>query len=192
VLEVENLGKRYGSRWILRDLSFSIGVGDRLAVIGENGSGKSTLLKIVAGLLAPSKGTAKFQGDPRTTLGYSALEQSLYPQLSVAEHLKMAADLRGCPARDEELLEIVGLGYAADKKASELSTGMKARLKMALATQARPSILILDEPSASLDEHGRELVNRIADEQSRRGCLLFATNDPAERRLANLELCLED
>lgn len=192
MLTVEGLGKQFGSRWVLRDLSFTLGQGDRLAVLGHNGSGKSTLLKIIAGLLSPSRGSAKFHGDPRTMLGYSALEQSLYPHLTVKEHLELAGALRGCDARADELLAFVGLPKAAERRAIELSTGMKARLKMAMAIQAKPRILILDEPGASLDEHGRDLVDRIAHEQSTRGCLLFASNDPAERRLANLELQLDD
>jgi len=69
-----------------------------------------------------------------------------------------------------------------------MSTGMKARLKLALAIQANPLLLLLDEPSAGLDEHGRALVESIAREQTQRGCLVLATNDPAERRLATLEL----
>jgi ABC-type multidrug transport system ATPase subunit len=189
VLEVEGLGKRYGGRWIFRNLSFRLGQGDRLVIVGRNGAGKSTLLRTLAGLLSPSEGRVMLAGgDPRLTLGLSALEQALYPQLTVAEHLRLAADLRACDDRTDELLEQIGLGYARDYPASQLSTGMKARLKLALATQARPRVLLLDEPGAGLDEQGRSLVEQIASEQRERGCLVMATNDPAERRLAELEL----
>lgn len=192
LLGARKLGKRYGSRWILRDIDLSLGPGDRLAILGQNGSGKSTLLRLLAGLLSPSAGDVSVDGDRRLTMGYSALEQSLYPHLSVAEHLRLAADLRGCEAREAELLDRVGLAKAARVMASELSTGMKARLKLAMAIQARPAILLLDEPGASLDEVGRALIETVAEEQTSRGCLVFATNDPRERRMANLELRLED
>lgn len=189
MLLVDNLGKRYGGRWVFRSLSFQLGTGDRLLVTGRNGSGKSTLLRTLAGLLSPSAGRVELPaGDSRLTVGLSALEQALYPQLTVAEHLRFAAKLRGCEAREDELLEQVGLGYARDVPASQLSTGMKGRLKLALASQARPKLLLLDEPGAGLDEAGRALVERIASEQAERGCLILATNDPAERRLANVEL----
>ncbi len=69
-----------------------------------------------------------------------------------------------------------------------MSSGMRARLKLALAIQAEPAILILDEPGASLDEEGRSLVRKIVDEQRQRGAVVVATNDPDERRLGNLEL----
>ncbi|AIE85876.1 ABC transporter ATP-binding protein [Fimbriimonas ginsengisoli] len=189
VLRVDRLGKRYGDRWIFRGLSFQLNLGDRLVIVGRNGAGKSTLLRTLAGLLSPSEGKVDLpEGDPRLTLGLSALEQALYPQLTVEEHLKLAADLRGCPPRSEELLDQIGLTYARRYPAGQLSTGMKARLKLAIATQAHPKLLLLDEPGAGLDEEGRALVKQIADEQRGRGCLVMATNDPSERRLAELEL----
>jgi len=193
VLKVEGLGKRFGSRWIFRGISFQLDAGDRLVILGRNGAGKSTLLKAIAGLTRPSEGKVTLpSGDVRLIVGLSALEQSLYPNLSVAEHLQLTADLRGCEPRTEELLDRIGLGYAKSFMASELSTGMKARLKMALAIQSRPAALLLDEPGAGLDEHGRSLVESIAHEQTERGCLIIATNDPTERRLANLELELAE
>ena len=190
-MRAEGLGKRYGRRWLFRDLSFSLETGQRLAILGHNGSGKSTLLRILAGLLAPSEGrVVPPEGDPRLSLGYAALEMALYAPLTVAEHLRLAAELRGCEARADELLDAVGLAHARDLPAGQLSTGMKARLKLAMAIQPRPSVLLLDEPGAALDEEGRALVARIADEQTARGALVVATNDPLERRLATHELAL--
>lgn len=189
VLEVERLGKRYGSRWVFRNLAFRLERGDRLVVVGRNGAGKSTLLKVLAGLLPPSEGTVTLpKGDARQTVALSALDQALYPQLSLAEHLQLAADLRGCDARVEELIELVDLPHARNLPASQLSTGMRARVRMALAVQARPAVLLLDEPGASLDEAGRALIDRIVIEQTAHGCLIVATNEPQERRLATLEL----
>jgi ABC-type multidrug transport system ATPase subunit len=192
VLAVEGLGKRFGNRWIFRGISFQLNRGDRLAVLGANGSGKSTLLKVISGLLPQTEGAVKLPcADVRTCLGLSGLEQSLYPNLTIREHLELAAQLRGCEARSSSLLQMIGLEHAADVQSAHLSTGMKARLKMALAVQPKPDVLLLDEPGASLDEEGRSLVDAIVGEQAERGCVIFASNDPAERRLANLELRLE-
>ncbi len=190
VLQVEKLGKRYGSRWLFRDLTFDLGIGDRLIVLGQNGAGKSTLLKIVAGLLPPSSGRARFEGDPRTTLGMATLDMSLYPALTVREHLEFSGRLRSCPDRSDELLERIGLQDASELATSQISTGMRARVKLAMAIQANPTILVLDEPGAGLDEKGRQLVAEIVKEQAQRGCLLLATNDPLERRLGTHELDL--
>jgi len=193
VVEVSGLGKRFGGRWIFRNLNFRLEQGDTLVVLGRNGAGKSTLLKTMAGLISPSEGTVTLpEGDVRLSVALSALEQALYPNLTVEEHLRFAGDMRGCPHRTDELLEQVGLVYARRYMAGEMSTGMKARLKLALATQARPKLLLLDEPGAGLDEQGRSLVEALSREQAKRGCLVLATNDPAERRFANVELELAD
>ncbi len=191
-MRAEGLGKRYGRRWLFRDVSFDLQRGHRLAILGHNGSGKSTLLRILALLLSPTEGTITSpEGDPRTAVGYAALEMALYASLTVDEHLDLAAKLRGCDPRKDELLESVNLAYARDLPAAQLSTGMKARLKLAMAVQPRPTVLLLDEPGAALDEEGRELVKRIAEEQTQRGALVVATNDPQERRLATHELVLD-
>lgn len=189
MLEVRGLGKRYGDRWLFRNLSFRLGQGDALIVLGRNGAGKSTLLKAIAGLLVPSEGKVVADvPDTRTGLSLSALEMSLYPALTLREHLRLASDLRGCPAREDELLARVGLTHAAHLAASKISTGMKARLKLALAIQSEPAILILDEPGAGMDEAGKELVQTICAEQKRRGVLVLATNDLREKELGTLEL----
>ena len=191
-MRAEGLGKRYARRWLFRNVDLSLEKGHRLAILGHNGSGKSTLLRLLAGLLSPTEGRViPPEGDSRTTLGYAALEMALYANLTVDEHLKLAAQLRGCDDRKDELLEAVNLAYARDLPAGQLSTGMKARLKLAMAIQPRPTVLLLDEPGAALDEEGKELVRSIADEQTQRGVLIVATNDPQERRLATHELVLD-
>jgi heme exporter protein A len=189
VLEVSGLGKRYGGRWLFRNLTFTLRQGDALIVLGRNGAGKSTLLRAIAGLLVPSEGkVTALVPDTRTGLSLSALEMSLYPALTLREHLRLAADLRGCAAREEELLTRIGLTHASELAASKISTGMKARLKLALAIQPDPSIHILDEPGAGMDEAGKELVQSICAEQKERGVLILATNDVREKELGTLEL----
>lgn len=189
---MKKVGKRFGSRWIFRHLEFELGVGDRLAVLGRNGSGKSTLLKVISGLIPQNEGDVEMPSEPQRCLGYSAIEQNLYPNLTCAEHLEFAGAMRGCAPRTAELLERVGLAEASRKFASEISTGMKTRLRLAIAIQAKPSILLLDEPGAALDDDGRALVREIADEQTARGCLIIATNDRTERSLATFELELAE
>jgi len=190
VLRVDCLGKRYADRWIFRQLNFSLNGGDALVVVGPNGSGKSTLLRIIAGLIDPTEGAIEQpQGDPRTTTGFSALDMQVYSHLTVSEHLEITARLRGI-AYDDNLLTRVGLQERKNQAAIELSSGMRARLKLALAIQSQPTLLLLDEPGAGLDETGRALLDQICEQQRQRGCLVVATNDPSERRLGTLELDL--
>lgn len=184
ILSANGLGKRYGSRWLFRRLEIDLAPGQVLAVTGPNGAGKSTLGKILAGLLPASEGSHEVRGE----IGYASVELALYPLLTVAEHLQLAADLRGVASRSDELLNWCGLSDARHRACGLISTGMKARLRLCLALQHRPSLLILDEPGASLDAPGQALVRDAIRRQRDAGAVVLATNDPAERDLADLEV----
>lgn len=181
------LGKRYENRWVLRKVEFQLGRGECLLVTGRNGSGKSTLLKLLAGIESPSEGVVESQG----RIGYSAPDLHLYPALTAVEHLELAAALRGCDAKTTDLLERVGLSADANRFAGEYSTGMRARLRLALAVQHDPDILILDEPTATLDAEGRALVDRLVEEQRHRGPIVLATNSEEDRKYGDWEICLD-
>ncbi len=192
MLVAEDLGKRFDRRWVLRHISFELKQGDCLAVLGRNGSGKSTLLRLLASLEVPTEGQVRAPQEPTLTIGYSALDQKLYPNLTIREHLDFAGDVRGIPARSDELLDRIGLTASAKTMGRALSTGMRSRVRLALAIQSHPLILMLDEPGAAMDEQGQALVASICKEQAERGVLILATNDPNERRHTNLELALVD
>src|SRR5262249_30517740 len=125
-----------------------------------------------------------------SSFGYAALAGELYPELSVLEHLELVADLRGCDPRSQDLMSLVGLTSASSTQAKAISSGMRARLKLAIAMQATRALLILDEPSAGLDTQGVELLAGVVTGQLDHGAVLLATNDPAERRLGTHELAL--
>ncbi len=184
VLSAKNLGKRLGSRWLFRNLEFELGIGDALLITGPNGSGKSTLLRCLCGLESLSEGSVT-----SGPLGLAAIDQAVYPDLTCQEHIDLMVDLRG--TGDRNALDLVNLKYAANLPAQKLSSGMRARLKLAMAVLHAPTVLLLDEPSATLDAPGIELVENLIAEQLKRGCLIIATNDPNERRLANQEISLE-
>jgi len=190
VLSAKDLGKRYGSRWLFRRLDLCVEAGQCLAISGKNGGGKSTLIKSLIGLISPSEGTVE-RPQHRNDIGYYSIEGALYPNLTVIEHLELAAELRGLPSKGEGLLETVDLLSAKDKLASQISTGMKTRLKLALAIQPNPKVLFLDEPSASLDEFGRAIVAEIIRLQCQSGAVLIASNDPSERSYATHVLSLD-
>lgn len=175
ILAAEGIGKRFGRRWVVRGVDLTLELGDRVAVVGPNGSGKSTLVKILAGLVAPSAG--KVVRPP--ALGYMALDLALYPSLSARDHLEWAGAARGCERRVKELVEMVGLEEPGERPVGAYSSGMRARLKLAIAIQHRPSLLLLDEPTAPLDEAGRLLVEGVV--RSFEGAVVVATNDPVEK-----------
>jgi len=190
MLAVERLGKKFDGRWIFRGVDFELQHGQALIVLGRNGAGKSTFLKTLAGVISPTEGTVRRPDDLPTQLGFCALDGALYPALSIEEHLVMAAQLRGVDARTDELLERICLEDARTRPCGKLSTGMRNRVKLALAIQARPEVLLLDEPGAAMDEAGKELVSSICAEQAERGVLVIATNDPSEVRFGTHEIVL--
>lgn len=178
---------------MLRHVGFEVDPGQVLVVRGKNGSGKSTLLRLLAGLLSPNEGLVERpRGELRRVLGYSGLDLAVYPSMSCEEHLEFAARMRGLAfAGAETLLMRVGLGEAVTKMGAQLSTGMRARLKLAMAIQAEPLVLILDEPTASLDDDGRALIADVLAEQRTRGVAVVATNDVTDVALGSHELVLD-
>jgi len=195
-LEVKNLSKFFDVRSVLRDVSFSLEVGGSLALIGPNGSGKTTLLKIMAGLLAPTRGRVVFSGPDgllnkdkvRELLSYVGPEMTLYDALTGEENLRFFAAMRGIGLTVEEIasrLEKVGLGGRGGDRYGAYSSGMKQRLKYAVALLNRPVFLLLDEPAANLDDDGRRIVSDIISCQKQSGILIIATNE--EREYAGAE-----
>ena len=200
VLTAARLGKRYGARVVFKNLDFSAAGGTVTAVLGANGAGKSTLLRLIAGLLRPDAGEIKVQGATdsqsevssaqlRALCGLSAPDAPLYRELSCLENLEFFGQARGVDYRGETLLshlEKFALRARRNDLAGDLSSGLRARLQLAVATLHQPPILLLDEPSANLDEAGRALLKCVLEEQRTRGLALVATNDTRD-----LELCDE-
>ncbi|MDR3708935.1 MAG: heme ABC exporter ATP-binding protein CcmA [Capsulimonadaceae bacterium] len=201
-LELTQIAKTYGRRRALRGVSLAVTGGEVVVVSGPNGSGKSTLLKIVAGLLRATGGavTMRLGGRPldpaerRRSVGYASPDLSLYTELTGRENLRFFAAVRGLPHsfdRGESLLDTVGLTGRGDEFVSAYSSGMRQRLRLAFALLHEPRVLLLDEPSATLDEEGVELVRRIvADHAASGGLALLATNDPREKAFGERSLVL--
>jgi ABC-type multidrug transport system ATPase subunit len=185
LISAEGIGKKFGSQWVIRDLSFEVKFGDCLIVNGRNGAGKSTLIRVLAGLERPTTGTVRHTLDYQTEIGFSALDQAVFPNLTVREHLELASEMRGIQSDIDDLIQFVELVDHRDHQSVQLSSGLRSRLKLALAIQSNPKFLILDEPSVALDEAGRDLVERVVKAQRERGAAVIASNDPEERRLGS-------
>lgn len=178
MLVATHVWKRYESRLVLRDLSFEVAPGACFAVVGRNGAGKSTLLRLVAGLLEPSRGQIEWNGaSTRGQCALSAPDAPLYRELSCLENLRFFARNRACDAQLKLHLAAWELERRADDLAGDLSSGLRARLGLAVASWFELPILLLDEPSANLDDIGRERVAALIQNQRARGVTLLATND---------------
>jgi ABC-type multidrug transport system ATPase subunit len=184
LIRAEGLGWRHSGGWLLRRVEFELRTGECLAVTGSNGTGKSTLLRLAAGLLEPSEGRVMRPGRAAAAL----LDASPYAELSPREHLALWRSL-GHPGGDD-MLNQVGLAAKADVPAGRLSSGQRVRLKIALALAQQPDCLILDEPTAALDDDGRRMIHQLVEEQTRRGAVLMATNDRRDLEAATHELPL--
>ena len=156
VLEARNLEKRFGDRVALKGISLTASSGDLVAVIGPNGAGKTTLLSMLAGDLAPDAGEIVTAPE---RVGWVPQQQSLYGKLTVEENLRLFARLERCDEVDEvvgRMLEQTALADRADSRAATLSGGNRQRLNVAIGLLGDPQVLLLDEPSASLDPRQRD------------------------------------
>jgi ABC-2 type transport system ATP-binding protein len=162
IIETSGLGRRYGGRWALQDCSVTLPPGHLVALVGPNGAGKTTLLNLVVGLTPPSVGTVSvLGGKPAGSLAaldeiaFVAQAMPLYRQLSVADMLHLTRNLNrqfdGSFARKR----LADLGIPEKQKVGKLSGGQHAQLALTLALARRPRLLVLDEPTASLDPLAR-------------------------------------
>jgi heme exporter protein A len=158
------LGRRFGGRVAVRDVTLSLEAGDCLALFGPNGAGKTTLLRMLAGLLRPSEGGGTVAGialpggaELRAAVGYISHASMLYSALSARENVELTARLFG--VRDPRsaamrALERMELADRAEMPVRQLSRGMQQRVTIARATVHDPRVVLLDEPFTGLDDSG--------------------------------------
>jgi len=167
-VEVRGLAKSYGKVRVLKEIDLEIPAGTVLGLLGPNGAGKTTTVRVVTTLLRPDAGSIRVAGvdvlaDPataRTRIGLSGQYAAVDANLTGYENLRMVARLYGmsrkqATARAEQLLNALGLEYAAGRRAGTYSGGMARRLDLAGALVARPPVVVLDEPTTGLDPRGR-------------------------------------
>jgi heme exporter protein A len=196
-IELRGVGRRYGERWALDEVSASVPAGATLVVFGPNGAGKSTLLRVLATLLRPHGGEARVLGEPlperewavRGKVGLLAHEALLYRDLSARENLRFHARLhRISEVRVEELLERMRLVGRADDPVRTLSRGLLQRVAVCRAVLHDPPLLLLDEPRANLDPAAAELIEPLIGRASGR-TRVVTSHDPAGG-LAEADLAL--
>jgi len=166
LLGCQKIAKAYGAAPLFADLSFGIHEDDRIGLVGPNGCGKSTLLRVIAGLLAPTRGSAQLDdrtiAGPDARIGLVFQEPRLLPWRTSADNITYPLELDGWPkdrraARLAELIDVVRLDASAvTARPSELSGGTRQRVALARALALAPEVLLLDEPFSALDAMTRE------------------------------------
>ncbi|CAN5865149.1 hypothetical protein BH23GEM9_BH23GEM9_10400 [soil metagenome] len=190
-VRLEGIARRFGQRWILRGIDLTVEPGQVLALTGRNGSGKTTLLRIIGTLLRPSRGTAAVFGhdtvrspEPiREWIGLLGHNNALYDDLTSYENLVFSLRMAGLPVDRsvvDAALEQVGLVQVRSERVRGFSAGMRRRLGLARLLLRPPRVLLLDEPYASFDQDGIDLVNEFAAHTARNGgVVLLTTHDMA-------------
>jgi osmoprotectant transport system ATP-binding protein len=196
-IEVEDLGKRYGDRDVVRGVSFKVGAGELVALVGGSGSGKTTILKTLNRLVEPSRGRVLVDGedhrsiDPvtlRRRIGYVFQGIGLFPHLTIEENIAVTPSLLGwsrerTSRRVTELLELVELEpRLGTRYPSELSGGEKQRVGVARALAAEPRLMLLDEPFGALDPVTRDRLQQsfVAIRKKLEVTAVFVTHDVGE------------
>ena len=201
-------GERGAGNALVSDLTFTVGAGETLVLLGRSGSGKTTTLKLINRLLEPTSGAVRLQGEATATLepyrlrrriGYVIQEIGLFPHFTVAENVGLVPRLEGWPpdriaARVNELLGLVGLDPTefAGRLPRALSGGQRQRVGVARALAADPALLLLDEPFGALDPITRvELQREFRALEGRLGKgMVFVTHDVREALLLGTRLGL--
>lgn len=178
LLEVRNLELNYGRQKVLNDVSFQLYPGRILALIGPNGAGKSSVMRVLAGLVLPEKGHIILEGKTLTSpskihqaAGFFIEGPDFYKNLNALQNLLLLKRIRKDQQSVMDLLRVVGMEYAANKKVRKYSNGMKQRLGIAQALLSDPSILVLDEPFNGLDPEVKlflmDLIRQLAVEKNK-------------------------
>ena len=191
-ITLSNTGKRYNREWIFRSFTYQFNSGKQYAITGPNGSGKSTLLQVIAGATLHNEGTITFNNEQPTSLNPATLpDEQHYTYISIAApyldlieemtakeifefHSKFKTLLSSISIR--EMLKIVGLENAINKQVRYFSSGMKQRLKLALAFFSDTPVLLLDEPTTNLDTEGIVLYQTLIGRYTKNKLVIVSSN----------------
>jgi ABC-2 type transport system ATP-binding protein len=190
MLEARHLAKRFHGVTAVEDADFVVAPGEVMGYLGPNGSGKTTTIKMLTGLLEPSGGTVAFDGKNiaddligyRSRLGYVPEEPNLYPFLSGREYLELVARLRQLPdgvirEKIPALLELLGIGQAADQSITSYSKGMKQKVLISAALLHNPDVLIFDEPDSGLDVTTTLVMRHLVHQLAKQGkAILYSSH----------------
>jgi ABC-2 type transport system ATP-binding protein len=197
MVRVQDVSRRFGALIAVREVSFRIEAGGIVGLVGSDGAGKTTLLRMIAGMLAPSAGSVTVAGRDTVTeraavkelIGYMPQRFGLYPDLSVAENFDFVMDIYGVAGperarRRERYLGFSNLLPFLERRAGDLSGGMKQKLGLACVLVHEPRVLILDEPTNGVDPVSRQEFWQILAEMKQAGMTLMVSTaylDEGER-----------
>jgi ABC-type multidrug transport system ATPase subunit len=201
-VQVKNASKRFHNEWIFKNLDLELSSGNTLAITGGNGSGKSTLLKCLSGAIPLTSGTIQYQAGSTQiseehwfrSLALATPYLELPEEFTLSEvinfHFQFKNPLQN--RTNTEILEVLGLEKHKSKAISQFSSGMKQRVKLALAIFSEVPLLLLDEPTTNLDTQGLSWYLKLIQQYSPGRILVICSNDPREYDFCEKKITLED
>ena len=184
-IEVDKATKRYDGRPVLRGISLEVKAGETFALLGPNGAGKTTTVEMIEGYRRPDAGQIRVLGEDPATAGRDHRARvglmlqgggGVDPRMTAREVLRLHGRFHAAPRNADELLELVGLTVAARTRYRRLSGGEKQRLGLALALVGRPTLVILDEPTAGMDVEGRTATRALLGQLRDEGVTILITS----------------
>jgi ABC-type multidrug transport system ATPase subunit len=197
-ISLEQACKRFNKEWIFKNLSFQFEAGKHYALVGNNGSGKTTLLQIIAGYSSLTKGSIDWspfdEGTIYEQISFAAPYLELVEEFTATEQFEFQAQFKPLQKElsTEKILALIGLKNAAHKQIRYYSSGMKQRLKLALAIFSDCPILLLDEPCSNLDKEGYGLYDTLMKDFAMHKLIIVGSNDPAEYHFCKAQVNLMD
>jgi len=190
--------KRFNKEWIFKNLNFQFEAGKHYALVGNNGSGKSTLLQIIAGYSSLTKGSIDWNpfdaNNIYEQISFAAPYLELVEEFTAIEQFEFQAQFKPLQKElsTEKILSLIGLKNASHKQIRYYSSGMKQRLKLALAIFSECPILLLDEPCSNLDKEGYALYDTLIKDFAMHKLIIVGSNDPAEYHFCKAQVNLMD
>ena len=201
-IQVQNASKRFHHEWIFKNLNLDLSAGDTIAITGGNGSGKSTLLKCLSGAIPLTSGAIQYQSGTTQiveeqwfrSLALATPYLELPEEFTLSEVLSFHFQFKN-PLQQRsnaEILEILGLEKHKSKAISQFSSGMKQRVKLALAIFSEVPFLLLDEPTTNLDKQGVTWYLDLIQQFSPNRIVMICSNDPREYDFCEKKIAMED
>jgi ABC-type multidrug transport system ATPase subunit len=197
-ISLQQASKRFNKEWIFRNLDFTFESGQHYALIGNNGSGKSTLLQIIAGYSSLTKGNIHWSENDHNTiykeLSFAAPYLELIEEFTTLEQFTFHTTFKSLQSSISvnDIIERIGLKNSTHKQIRYFSSGMKQRLKLALAILSDSPLLLLDEPCSNLDKEGYHLYAALINQFAQHKLIIVGSNDPQEYAFCKQQINLMD
>lgn len=201
-INLQQIGKKFNREWVFRNINFEIPAGTRIAVLGSNGSGKSTLLQVISGILSPSEGETQYLVNTKKVAVDEVFQHFSIasPYLELVEEMTLIEMIdfhfsfkkRLNSLSSQEIISLLGLEKSTHKEIRHFSSGMKQRLKLALAVLSDVACILLDEPCSNLDKQGINWYQELLKKYTLDRTLIICSNQEYEYEICDKSISIMD